>query len=249
MNTVYRVFIKEVSGYISSASSYIFLIVFTILAPSLFFFMGAFFREQAASMGAFFAFIPWIFMFFIPAISMRLWAEEKKQGTEELLMTLPVRDWEVVIGKYLAALLLVTFALLLTFPVYLCVQYFAESSVNPNAPAPDKGPIICGYLGSFLLGASFLALGSWCSSLTREQIIAFILSCTGLFVLTLIGFQFITGPLPSFLGEILSMLSPGTHFGNMYRGVIELSNITYFLSFIILFLYLNVRSIESRKWN
>ncbi len=248
MNTILRVFFKEVSGYMSSASSYIFLIVFTILAPSMFFFMGSFFREQSASMGSFFAFVPWIFMFFIPAISMRMWADEKKQGTEELLMTLPVRDWEVVVGKYLAALSLVAVALALTFPVYQCVQYFADSSVNPNAIKPDNGPIICGYLGAFLMGASFLALGSWCSSLTREQIIAFIISCTASFVVVLLGYNFITAPLPSAVGEIVTQLSPSYHFGNMYRGVIELTNITYFLSFIILFLFLNVRSIESRKW-
>jgi ABC-2 type transport system permease protein len=249
MNTIYRVFQKELAGYISSASSYIFLIVFTILAPSLFFFLGSFFREQAATMGGFFAFIPWIFMFFIPAISMRMWAEERKQGTEELLMTLPVRDWEVVIGKYLAALALIATALLLTFPVYQCVHFFAESSVNPNAPSPDSGPIACGYLGAFLLGASFLAFGSWCSSLTREQIIAFILSCTGLLIMTLLSFPFVTAPLPNAIGNILTQLSPGTHFSNLFRGVIEVFNVTYFLSFIILFLFLNVRSVESRKWN
>jgi ABC-2 type transport system permease protein len=248
MFTIYRVFAKELGSYFSSASSYIFLIVFTILAPSLFFFMGSFFREQAASMGAFFAFVPWIFMFFIPAVSMRMWAEEKKQGTEELLMTLPVRDWEVVLGKYLASLMLITIALALTFPIYLTVQFFAESSVNPNVPAPDLGPIICGYLACFLLGASFLALGSWCSSLTREQIVAFIISCTLSFVFVLIGYNFITQPLPALVGEILTQLSPTPHFQQMYRGVIELQNITYFVSFVILFLFLNVRSIESRKW-
>lgn len=243
MANIYRVFKKEVAGYLNSPSSYIFLIIFLLLNAGLFFFMNKFFRQGLANLGGFFGFLPWLFLFFIPAIAMRVWAEEKKTGTEELLMTMPVRDFEVVIGKYLAALLLVLVAIALTFPLPMVLQHFAFE----KTPV-DWGPVWGGYLGSFLLGASILAIGTWASSLTVNQIIAFIIGCTVAFVLLIIGVNNVVMALPAAIGNIASKLSLFTHFASIYRGVLTAADIVYYLSMIAFFLFLNIRSVESRKW-
>jgi len=243
MANVYRIFRKEVSGYFNSPSAYIFLVIFLIMGPALFFFLNQFFRDKMASMGGFFVFIPWLFLFFVPAIAMRIWAEEKRSGTEELLMTLPVRDWEVVAGKYLGALALIVIALVLTFPVPLMVRHFAA----PKPPL-DWGPIWTGYFGSLLLGASILAIGTWASSLTVNQIIAFIITCAISFVLIVVGYPVVTAILPGAISGFLQNISLLSHYISMYRGVLELADVVYYLSVIALFLFLNVRSVESRKW-
>jgi ABC-2 type transport system permease protein len=242
MGNTWRIFKKELGGYVNSPSTYIFLIIFLILGSCLFFYVSTFFRNGQASMGGYFQFVPWLFLFFVPAIAMRVWAEEKKAGTDELLMTLPLRDWEVVVGKYLAVLMLVVLALVLTFPIPLVVTYFAD----PKTPI-DWGPIWCGYLGALLLGASILAIGCWASSLTENQIIAFILGCAISFGLILLGVSQISGMLPG--GEVIMKASPFWHFLKMYGGVIDLGNIVYFVSAIAFFLFLNIRSVESRKWS
>jgi ABC-2 type transport system permease protein len=241
MGNIYRIFRKELSGYLDSPSAYIFLIIFYVLGASMFFFVSAFFRNQVANMGGFFVFIPWLLLFFVPAIAMRMWAEEKKAGTDELLLTLPVKDYEVVIGKYLASLVLVILALALTFPIALTIVYFADS----RTPV-DWGPIWCGYLGSFLLGAALLALGAWASSLSRNQIISFIIACALGFALLLLGFPFIYQLLPG--GELIARFSFYSHFVSLYRGVLDLADVVYYLTAIAFFLFLNIRSIESRKW-
>lgn len=243
MANAYRIFRKEFAGYINSPSAYIFLVIFLVMGPALFFYLGEFFREGVASMGTFFAFIPWLFLFFVPAIAMRIWAEEKRSGTDELLMTMPVQDWEVVFGKYLAALALIVVALALTFPVPLLVKYFAGT----NTPL-DWAPIWTGYLGSLLLGASILAIGTWTSSLTVNQIIAFIVACAIAFVLIVIGYPRVVAVFPTGVANFLENISLSGHFLGLYRGVITLPDVVYYLSVVALFLFLNVRSVESRKW-
>jgi ABC-2 type transport system permease protein len=243
MSNIIRIFKKEFGGYLNSASAYIFLIIFLILASSLFFFLGAFFRNGMAHMGGFFVFLPWLFLFFVPAVAMRVWSEEKKAGTEELLMTMPVKDYEVVLGKYLAALLLILVAIALTFPIPMTVRAFAD----PKTPI-DWGPIWCGYLGSFLLGASILAIGTWASSLTQNQIIAFILGCAISFALIIVGYPFITSLIGGTAGELVSRISLWSHFLSMYRGVLDAADVVYYLSAAAFFLFLNIRSVESRKW-
>lgn len=242
MANIYRIWKKELSGYLNSPSAYIFLIVFLMLGAGLFFFLGNFFDQGQASMGGFFVFVPWLFLFFIPAVAMRIWAEEKRSGTDELLMTMPVRDTEVVLGKYLAALMLLVAALALTFPIPMIIARFASD----KTPV-DWGPIWCGYLGSFLLGASILAIGAWASSLTVNQIIAFIIACAVSFLLIMLGYPMVSEFLPN-VGEFLSKLSLYTHFLSLYRGIIDLRDVVYYLSIIAFFLFLNVRSVESRKW-
>lgn len=241
MANILRIFKKEFGGYVNSPSSYIFLIIFLLMGSSLFFFLHAFFRSGQANLGGFFVFLPWLFLFFVPAIAMRVWAEEKKTGTEELLMTMPVKDYEVVLGKYLAALALIVVALVLTFPVPLVVKHFADA----KTPI-DWGPIWAGYLGALLLGASILAIGTWASSLTENQIIAFILGCAISFALIIFGYPFVYAVIPG--GETIAKLSLYSHFISMYRGVLDISDIVYFLSATSFFVFLNIRSVESRKW-
>jgi ABC-2 type transport system permease protein len=241
MANIYRIFKKELGGYINSPSSYIFLIIFLILGSAMFFFVSGFFRNQQANMGGFFVFMPWLMLFFVPAVAMRIWAEEKKSGTDELLMTLPVRDFEVVVGKYLAALALIALALVLTFPIPMIVRHFAD----PRTPI-DWGPVACAYVGSFLLGASILAVGAWASSLTKNQIIAFILGCAISFALIIIGFPFVSSVVPG--GEMVAKFSLYSHYLSMYRGVLDAADVAYYLSVIAFFLFLNIRSVESRKW-
>jgi ABC-2 type transport system permease protein len=244
MATIYRIFKKEVGGYFNSPQAYIFLIVFLILGPALFFNLssGGFFKARQASMGGFFAFLPWLFLFFVPAIAMRIWAEEKRSGTEELLMTMPVRDWEVVLGKYLSALFLIFVALALTLPLVYVVKHFAD----PRTPV-DWGPVWCGYVGAFLLGAAMLAIGTWASSLTVNQIIAFIITCAIIFLLIICGLDWVE-MFPSRVADFLRNMSLMTHFMRLYRGVLDLADVAYYLSIVVFFLFLNVRSIESRKW-
>ena len=241
MANIYRVFKKELGGYMNSASAYVFLIVFLALGATLFFTQGGFFPNRQASMGGFFVFVPWLFLFFVPAIAMRIWAEEKKAGTEELLMTMPVRDYEVVLGKYFAALTLLVVALLLTCPLPLTVRHFADV----KTPV-DWGPVAGGYTASILFGAMVLAIGTWSSSLTRNQIIAFILGCAITFITIVLGFPAVYEVLP--FGQFFSMLSPWTRYVNMYSGAISLADVVYYLSAVALFLYLNIRTVESRKW-
>lgn len=241
MGNIYRIARKELGGYITTPSAYIFLIIFLVMGSALFFYLSQFFRGNRADMGGFFVFIPWLFLFFIPAVAMRVWAEEKRSGTDELLMTMPVKDYEAVVGKYLAALVLLLVALVLTFPIPVAVNQLADV----KTPV-DWGPICGGYLGALLLGASILAIGTWASSLTINQIIAFILGCSITFAFFLVGFPFIVGILP--FGEVISELSLYSHFINMYSGAVYAKDVVYYLSMIAFFLYLNVRSVESRKW-
>lgn len=252
MANVYRIFRKEVGGYLSSPSAYIFLVIFLIMGPALFFYLNQFFREKLASLGGFFVFIPWLFLFFVPAIAMRIWAEEKRSGTEELLMTMPVRDWEAVLGKYLAALALIVLALVLTFPVPLLLTDWRPLGIPvgfaADKPPVDWAPVWTGYLGSLLLGASILAIGTWASSLTVNQIVAFIVTCAIAFGLIVIGYPSVTAVFPGPVADFLQNISLMSHFVSLYRGVIEASDIVYYLSIIVLFLFLNVRSVESRKW-
>lgn len=245
MLNTYRIFRKELGTYFNSPQAYIFLIVFLILGPALFFNFSSsgFFRSNVAAMHGFFTYIPWLFLFLCPAIAMRIWSEEKRSGTEELLMTMPVRDWEVVLGKYLSTVYLLFIALVLTLPLVFVVKHFA----NPQTPI-DFGPIWCGYIGAFLMGASILAIGCWASSITVNQIVAFILTCVVTFCLIIIGLPVLSGMMPPSVFNVVAQLGLMTHFISMYRGVLALQDVAYYLGVILFFLFLNVRAIESRKW-
>jgi ABC-2 type transport system permease protein len=228
---------KEFRAYFSSVIAYIFITLF--LAVSGWLFMQSFFLLGQASLRSFFGLLPWLFLVFVPAVSMRLWAEEKKLKTIELLMTYPVRDSEVVLGKFLAAFAFLGVALFLSFPLALTAAYVGD---------PDWGAIFGGYLGALLLGAAYLAIGLFVSSLTENQIVAFLISVVGCFGLYIIGEDFVLFRVPEVMVGFLAYLSLGTHFESIGRGVLDTRDLLYYTSLIGFFLFLNVRSVESRKW-
>jgi ABC-2 type transport system permease protein len=243
MGTTWTIFTRECRAYFNSLTAYIFLLIFVLVSGILFFDVGNFFVEGMADMRMFFGFVPWVLLVFVPAIAMRLWAEERKVGTVELLMTLPVRDLEAVLAKYFASLLVLMLAIVLTLPI----PYVVNSLADP-ATGVDWGPIICGYIGIFLMGAAYLAIGMFISSLTSNQILAFIGGVVVSFALFLIGLGPVLSRLPSALVPIASYLGFSSHMMNISRGILDSRDIVYFLSVIIFFIFLTVRSVEGRKW-
>ncbi|MGA1875453.1 MAG: ABC transporter permease subunit [bacterium] len=237
MHNVYAIFKKEFKSYFNSPIAYIFITAFLVFSGWLFF--RGFFLIGQATMRPFFSILPWEFLFFVPAVTMRLWAEEKKLGTMELLMTLPLTDAEIVAGKFLASFLFLTIAVLLTFTFPLTLMYLGQ---------PDMGPIFGGYVGSLLMGAAYLSIGLFISSLTENQIVAFILSVFACFALFIIGEPIVLTALPTWMAGIFTFLGLGSHFQSIGRGVIDSRDVIYYFSVIIFFLFLNTRFIESRKW-
>jgi ABC-2 type transport system permease protein len=239
MDTLVAIFKKEFRAYFQSPIAYIFITVFLVLLHGLLFWATGFLVIGQADLRDFFGLMSIMMIFFVPAIAMRLWSEEMKLGTMELLMTFPVRDWEAVAGKFLAAFAIIGLAVILTIPLPIGVGIFGK---------PDAGPIIGGYLGALLLGATYLSIGAWMSSTTSNQIVAFILTMLILLVGSL-GFDWIGQFSPSWVASWLSYMSLRSHFDNISRGVIDVRDIFYYLSVTGFFLYLNVRAVESRKWS
>jgi ABC-2 type transport system permease protein len=237
MRNFYAIFKKEFKSYFNSPIAYIFITVFLVLSSWLF--LRGFFIFGQANMRNFFGLLPWIFLFFVPAVTMRLWAEEKKLGTMEILMTLPVRDHEVVLGKFFASFCFLMLTIVLSFPLVITVAFLGD---------PDGGPIIGSYLGVLLMGGAYLAIGIFVSSLTENQIIAFIISIVLIFALIIIGQDIVLFTVPNFLVPILSYISLEVHFDSITRGVIDSRDLIYYFSVIGFFLYLNVRKLETGKW-
>jgi len=228
---------KEFRSYFDSPVAYIYITFFLMLSSWLF--LRGFFLVGQASMRGFFGILPWLLLFFVPAATMRLWAEEKKLGTIELLMTLPVKDHEVVLGKFLASFFFLTVTLALTFSLPILISVLGD---------PDGGAIWGGYIGAVLLGASFLAIGLFVSSLTENQIVAFIIGITLIFAFFIVSEEFVLYNAPRPLVPILKFLGLGAHYDSIGRGVIDSRDVIYYLSVIGFFLFLNIRSVESRKW-
>jgi len=245
MLNAYRIFRKELGTYFNSPQAYIFLVVFLIISPALFFNLArdGFFKSHIANLDGFFIYLPWLFLFLCPAITMRIWSEERRSGTEELLMTMPIRDWEATLGKFLSTVFLLACALVLTLPLVFVVHHFADKTTPV-----DFGPIICGYIGAFLMGSSILAIGCWASSVTVNQIVAFIATCVVTFLLIIVSLPKLGDVLPPRVFDILSQFGLMQHFVSMYRGVLDAKDVAYYLAVIIFFLFLNVRTVESRKW-
>jgi len=232
-----HIFRKEFKAYFSSPIAYIFIISFLVVVNWLFF--RSFFLANQSSMRPFFSFLPWVFLFLAPAITMRSWAEEKKMGTLELLMTLPVKDYEIVIGKFLSGFCFLLVSLLLTFPLPITVALVGQ---------PDPGPIWGGYLGACLLGGAYIAIGLFASSLTENQIVAFIVAIVFCFGLLIVGETFVVLNMPAMLVPVCTFLGLGAHFESIGRGVIDSRDVLYYLSVIGFFLFLNQVAIESRRW-
>lgn len=237
MKNTWTITRKEFRSYFDSPVAYIYITFFLMLSSWLF--LRGFFLVGQASMRGFFGILPWLLLFFVPAATMRLWAEEKKLGTIELLMTLPVKDHEVVLGKFLASFFFLTVTLALTFSLPILISVLGD---------PDGGAIWGGYIGAVLLGASFLAIGLFVSSLTENQIVAFIIGITLIFAFFIVSEEFVLYNAPRPLVPILKFLGLGAHYDSIGRGVIDSRDVIYYLSVIGFFLFLNVRSIESRKW-
>ncbi len=239
---IYAVFRREFAAYFTTPLAYVFLVVFLALAGALTFYIGNFFTREQADLEPFFTFHPWLYLFLIPAISMRLWAEERKTGTAELLLTLPLTIPEAVIGKFLAAWAFTAVALALTFPIWISVNVLGR---------PDNGVIVAGYLGSFVMAGAFLAVGSCMSALTKNQVVAFVLACVACFLFILSGTPMVLGFagswLPQVLVDTIASFSFLTHFNAIKKGVIDLRDVIFLASLIVLFLYANVILVDLKK--
>ena len=242
MNQILIIFKREFVGYFATPIAYVFLAIFVFLSGLFTFYMGSFFDRGQADLQPFFQFHPWLYLFLIPALAMRLWAEERRGGTIELLLTLPVTIPQAVLGKFLAAWAFSGIALLLTFPLWITVNYLGD---------PDNGVIIASYLGSLLMAGAFLAIGSCVSALTRNQVIAFVVSAVVCMGFVLSGFplvlDFFNAWAPDFLVQAVSSFSFLSHFNAISEGVIELRDIVFFLSLIAFWLFANAVVIDLKK--
>lgn len=242
MSQVVSIFKREFLGYFATPIAYVFLAIFVFLSGIFTFYMGSFFDRGQADLQPFFQFHPWLYLFLIPALAMRLWAEERRGGTIELLLTLPVTIYQAVAGKFLAAWAFSGIALLLTFPIWITVNYLGE---------PDNGVILASYLGSLLMAGAFLAIGACVSALTRNQVIAFVVSAVVCLGFVLSGFplvlDFFSSWAPDFLVQAVSSFSFLSHFNAISEGVIELRDLIYFVSLIAFWLFANAVIIDLKK--
>ena len=233
---------RELAGYFATPVAWVFIVIFLVMAGAFTFYIGAFYDRGIADLDPFFTFHPWLYLFLVPAIAMRLWAEERRSGTVELLLTLPLTPWQAVLGKFLAAWLFVGLALLLTFPVWLTVNYLGD---------PDNGVIAAGYIGSWLMAGGFLAIGSCMSALTRNQVVAFILAVVVCFGFLVSGLPMVmdlfSSWAPQSLLDAIANFSFLAHFATISRGVIDLRDLVYFALVIVLWLLANTMVLEMKK--
>jgi ABC-2 type transport system permease protein len=224
---------RELGAYFSSPLAYVFIVIFLLLCGFFTFFVGGFFERQEASLvRPFFDWHPWFYLFLVPAVGMRLWAEERRVGTLELLLTMPITSWQAIVGKFLASWLFLALALLLTFPVVVTVNYLGQ---------PDNGVILCGYVGSWLMAGAYLAISCITSSMTRTQVVSFIISVVVCLFLILAGvppvINFLQQMLPGSLVELVTSFSVMTHFDGFQKGVLDSRDIIFFLSVIAFSLF------------
>jgi len=242
MNKTGIIFRRELSAYFATPVAYVFIVIFLVLASAFTFYLGNFYERGQADLSPFFTFHPWLYLFLVPAISMRLWAEERKSGSIELLLTLPIRTSEVVLGKFLAAWAFCGIALALTFPIWITVNYLGE---------PDNGAIFTAYLGSLLMAGAFLAIGACISATTRNQVIAFIITVVVCFGFLLSGLPLVldlfSGWAPQLLTDAVASLSFMTHFRSLSRGVIDLRAVVYFGLVIGFWLAANTVVLDLKK--
>jgi ABC-2 type transport system permease protein len=242
MTGVSSVFKREFAGYFATPLAYVFIVIFLFAMGAFTFYIGRFYEAGIAELGVFFAYHPWLYLFLVPAIGMRLWAEERKSGTIELLLTLPIPTWAVVLGKFLAAWAFIGVALALTFPIWLTVNYLGD---------PDNGVIFATYIGSFLMAGAYLAIAAAISATTSNQVIAFVISVVACFLFTISGaplvLDFFEGWAPLALVETVASFSFLTHFQAIARGVIDLRDLVFFLSLMALFLGMNILFIDLKK--
>ena len=242
MSQVFNIMRRELQAYFSTPVAYVFIVIFLILAGTFTFYMGGFFERGIADLEPFFRFHPWLYLFLVPAISMRLWAEEKKSGTIELLLSLPLTPLQAVLGKFLAAWLFIGSALVLTVPVWFTVNYLGQ---------PDNGVILAAYLGSWLMAGGFLAIGACISALTRNQVVAFILSVVVCFGFLVSGLPLIMNLFrawaPQALLDAVANLSFLSHFSALSKGVIDIRDVIFFALVMGFWLFANTIVLELKK--
>lgn len=242
MRGTWIIFRRELASYFATPLAYIFIVIFLAMAGALAFFVGNFFDRGQADLQPFFSFHPWLYLVLIPALAMRLWAEERKSGTIELFLTLPISIGAAVLGKFLASWAFTAIALALTFPFWITVNVLGS---------PDNGVILASYIGSLLMAGAFLAIGAALSALTKSQVIAFVITAAACFLFTVSGSNivlgFLTGWAPNGLVEAVASFSFLTHFNAIIRGVIELPDAVFFLSVIALFLFANAIIVDLKK--
>lgn len=231
MNEMRAIFRRELAAYFATPLAFVFIVIFLLTMGAFTFYLGGFFESDQANLSIFFSYHPWLYLFLIPAISMRLWAEERRTGSIELLLSQPVPLYAAVLGKFLAAWVFSGLALALTFPMWLTVNYLGS---------PDNGVILAGYIGSFFMAGGYLAIGSCLSATTRNQVIAFVVSVAVCFLFTVSGLpiviDFFSGWAPQTLISTIASFSFLTHFNSITQGVIDLRDIVYFGSLITVWL-------------
>jgi len=242
LNGAINIMRRELTGYFATPVAYVFLVIFLVMTGIFTFYLGSFYERGFADLEPFFRFHPWLYLFLVPAISMRLWAEERRSGTIELLLTLPLTTVDAVLGKFLAAWLFMGLALVLTTPMWVTVNYLGS---------PDNGVILAGYLGSWLMAGGFLAIGSCMSALTRNQVVAFILGVVICFLFLLSGLPMVMnlfkGWAPQVILDGIAGLSFFKHFADISKGVIDLRDLVYFVLVIGFWLFANVLVLEIKK--
>ena len=233
---------RELRSYFATPLAYVFIVIFLALTGLFTFYLGGFYERGQADLAPFFNFHPWLYLFLVPAIAMRLWSEERKSGSVELLMTLPVTLWQAVLAKFLAAWLFIAVALALTFPIWLTVNYLGD---------PDNGVIVAAYIGSLLMAGGFLAIGSCISAANRNQVVAFIITVVICFVFMLAGFPLVldlfSGWLPGPLLDAVASLSFLTHFTAISKGVLDIRDVLYFLLVIGVWLVATTIVLDLKK--
>jgi len=232
---------RELAAYFATPVATVFIVIFLILQGTLTFNLGNFFDRGQADLSPFFSFLPWVFLLLVPAITMRLWAEERRLGTIELLLTLPITQAQAVIGKFLAAWAFCAIALVLTFPIILTVRYLGD---------PDMGVIVSGYLGALLVAGAFLSIGSAMSALTRNQVIAFVLGVTVCFIFAAASYPLVTDFLnrnTPLMAEIARRLAVVDRYQDFTRGLISLRDLVFFTTFIAFWLFLTTVLVDQRK--
>ena len=242
MRNVAILFRREFASYFATPLALVFIVIFLVLAGVAAFYLGGFYERGQADLAPFFNFHPWLYLFLVPALSMRLWSEERKSGSIELLTTLPITLWQAVLGKFLAAWCIAGLALALTFPMWITVNYLGE---------PDNGSILAAYAGSLLMAGGFLAIGSCLSAATRNQVIAFIVTAVVCFAFLLAGFppvlSVFQGWLPQALVDAIASVSFLTHFSSIAKGVIDVRDLVYFATLIAAWLAATAIVLDMKK--
>ena len=233
---------RELYSYFATPVAYVYMVVFLFLMGVFTYYLGSLYERNQADLLPFFTFHPWLYLALLPAISMRLWSEENRSGTLELLMTLPISTWQAVCGKFIAAWLFTGLLLGLTIPTWLTVNYLGE---------PDNWVVFTSYIGSFWLAGAYLAIGACISALSKNQVVAFIITVVVCFLFIMSGFplvlNFFSGWAPQAIVDVIASFSFITHFEFLKKGVIDLRDVIFFLSLIGLWLYANVLVIDLRK--